>query len=192
MSKGVPELRKQAVKLATAKRLKRGSAVLRMARAGQLQKLRPGLYRPSAAGTWANQDLADACLAVPKGVICLISALAFHGLTTTIPMETWIAIPRTSRVPSMAFPTRFVRLGEGQLTSGIEMIKIGRTRARIFSKSKSVCDALRFRDKVGHDVAYEALKTFLRQGGRPDELIRWEVVCRIRTTLRSQLQVLMA
>jgi len=136
--------------------------------------------------------LADACLAVPEGVICLISALSWHGLTTTIPGETWVAIPKTSWVPRMAFPTRFIRLGEAAHAAGIETIKVGGTKVRIYSKAKTVCDALRFRDKVGFEVAFEALKTFLRQGGLPDELIQWEEVCRVKTTLRGYLSVLLA
>jgi predicted transcriptional regulator of viral defense system len=136
--------------------------------------------------------LADACLAVPKGVICLISALSYHGLTTTIPGETWIAIPKTSWVPRMAFPTRFIRLGEAAHAAGIETTKIGGTKVRIYSKAKTVCDALRFRDKVGYEVAFEALKTYLRQGGLADELLQWEEVCRVKTTLRGYLSVLLA
>jgi predicted transcriptional regulator of viral defense system len=192
MRKNRPELQKEVVRLSSARRQRRDSAVLRMARSGNLQKLRPGVYRSTKRETWAHQDLADACLAVPEGVICLISALSYHGLTTTIPGETWIAIPKTSWVPTMAFPTRFIRLGESAYAAGIEIIKIGRTKVRIYSKAKTVCDALRFRDKVGVDVAFEALKTFLRQGGRPDELIQWEEVCRIKTTLRGHLSILLA
>jgi len=192
MPRGLPELQREVVKLSAAKRRKRDTAVLRLAQAGRLQKLRPGIYRSATRGTWANQDLADACLAVPEGVICLVSALSYHGLTTTIPGETWIAIPKTSRVPTMTFPTRFIRLGAGPHAAGIEIIKVGRTKVRIYSKAKTVCDALRFKDKVGVDVAFEALKTFLRQGGRPDELIHWETVCRVRTTLRGYLSVLLA
>ena len=192
MLKGLPELRKEVVKLATAKRRGRETAVIRMAHSGLLQKLRPGVYRSATRGTWAHQDLADACLAVPEGVICLVSALSYHGLTTTIPGETWIAIPKTTWVPRMAFPTRFIRLEAAAQAAGIETIKIGGTKVRIYSKAKTVCDALRFRDKVGVDVAFEALKTFLRQGGRPDELIQWETVCRVKTTLRGYLSVLLA
>jgi predicted transcriptional regulator of viral defense system len=162
-----------------------------MANAGRLQKLRPGVYRSATRATWAHQDLADACLAVPEGIICLISALSYYGLTTTIPGETWIAIPKTSWVPRMAFPTRFIRLTEEAHSSGVESIKISGTKVRIYSKAKTVCDALRFRDKVGYEVAFVALKAFLRQGGRADELIRWERICRIKTTLRGYLSVLL-
>jgi predicted transcriptional regulator of viral defense system len=192
MPKVKSEIRKKVVRLSTAKRVGRDTAVLRLARSGHLQKLRPGVYRNASRSIWIHQDLVDACLAVPEGVICLISALSYRGLTTTIPNETWIAIPKTTWVPRLAFAARFLRLGEVAHAAGIETIKINGTKVRIYSKAKCVCDALRFRDKVGFDVAFEALKTFLRQGGRPDELIQWETVCRIKTTLRGYLLVLLA
>jgi predicted transcriptional regulator of viral defense system len=163
-----------------------------MARDGSLQKLRPGIYRPTDRSTVAHQDLADACLAVPEVVICLVSALSYYGLTTTIPGETWIAIPKTSWVPKMTFPTRIVRLGMEAHAAGVEKVKIGGVTVRIYCQAKTVDDALRFRDKIGVEVAFEALKTFLRKGGSPDELIRWEGVCRIKTMLRRYLSVLLA
>jgi predicted transcriptional regulator of viral defense system len=192
MIKGTPELNREVTRLSFAKRRGRGAAVVRLFHAGQLQKLRPGVYRPSSREDRIHQDLADACMAVPNGIICLTSALAYYNLTTTIPGETWIAIPKTSRAPQMAFPTRFIRLEEEAHAAGVEVIKVGGTRVRIYSKAKSVCDALRFRDKIGIEVAFETLKTFLRQGGRPDELIQWEKICRVKTTLRGYLSLLLA
>lgn len=192
MLKGMPELRREVTRLSVAKRKGRDTAVVRLSHAGYLRKLRPGVYRPASKEGRVYQDLADACLAVPEGVICLTSALAYYGLTTTIPGETWIAIPNTYWVPRMTFSTRFIRLGEKAHEAGIEVIKIGGTRVRIYNKAKTVCDALRFRDKIGFEVAFEALKAFLRQGGRPDELIQWEEVCRVKSTLRGYLSVLLA
>lgn len=190
--KQIPEMRKRVVRLATAKERGRGATVLRHAKAGRLHKLRPGVYRPGTQETWMHQDLVDACAAVPKGVICLVSALSYHGLTTTIPNATWIAIPRTDWVPTLTLPARFVQMGTRAQRAGIEIIRIKGAKVRIYGKAKSVCDALRFRDKVGVEVAFEALKTFLRQGGQPDELIRWEEVCRVKTTLRGYLQAILA
>ncbi len=192
MLKSIPELKKRVTKLSAAKRKGRGSTVNRLAKAGQLLKLRPGVYRPANRETWMNQDLIDACEAVPEGVICLISALAYHGLTTAIPSATWIAIPRAGWAPRMEFPTRFIRMGERAYTAGIETVRLEGTRVRIYNKAKCVCDALRFREKVGVEVAFEALKTFLRQGGKPDELIKWEEICRVKSTLRGYLEAILA
>jgi predicted transcriptional regulator of viral defense system len=163
-----------------------------MVQDGRLQKLRPGLYRPAERETWLHQDLLDACAAVPDGVICLVSALAFHGLTTTIPAEVWIAIPKEAWVPKLAFPARFIRMGERTLEAGVEKVRIHGQSLRLFGKSKSVCDALRFRDKIGIEVALEALKTFLRQGGKPDDLLQWETACRVRGILRPALEAMLA
>jgi len=192
LSNARSELNKRVTHLAQSKRHGRGATVVRLAKAGLLRKLRPGVYRPSDREVWMNQDLLDACAAVPEGVICLVSALAYYGLTTTIPNATWIAIGRNAWAPRLTFPARFVRMGGQAFTEGIETIRLEGQRVRIYSKAKTVCDALRFRDKIGMEVALEAMKTFLRQGGRPDELIQWETVCRVRTTLRTYLEAMLA
>lgn len=186
------ERTRHLTRLSTAKRQGRGATVIRMARAGVLRKLRPGIYRPADREAWMNQDLLDACAAVPEGVICLVSALAYHGLTTTIPNAVWMAIPRNAWVPRLTFPARFVRMGERSMGIGVETIRLEGQRVRIYGKAKTVCDALRFRDKIGVEVALEALKTFLRQGGLPDDLIRWETTCRVRGILRPYLEAMLA
>lgn len=191
-TKDRPELRKHLVRLSTAKRQGRGATVVRLVRSGALRKLRPGLYRPADHEIWMNQDLLDACAAVPEAVICLVSALAYHGLTTSIPEAVWIAIPRNAWAPRLTFPARFVRMGSRALELGTDTVRIQGQRIRISCKAKTVCDALRFRDKIGVEVALEALKTFLRQGGLPDELIKWETVCRVRGILRPYLEAMLA
>ncbi len=187
-----PELRKSLIRLAVAKRQGRGATVIRLARAGELRKLRPGVYHPADREIWMHQNLIDACAAVPEGVICLVSALSYHGLTTTIPNAAWMAIPRNAWTPKLTFPARFIRMGDRSLREGIETIRIEGRRVQMTCKARTVCDALRFRDKVGVEVALEALKTFLRQGGLPDELIKWETVCRVRGILRPYLEAMLA
>ena len=186
------ELKKRLTRLSTAKQQGRGAAVVRLARDGSLRKIRPGVYRPANREAWMNQDLLDACAAVPEGVICLVSALAYHGLTTTIPNAVWMAIPRNAWAPRLTFPARFVRMGDRSLAMGVETIRLDGQRVRIYGKAKTVCDALRFRDKIGVEVALEALKTFLRQGGLPDELIQWETTCRVQGILRPYLEGVLA
>ena len=186
------ELHKRLTRLSAARRQGRGATVVRLARDGMLRKLRPGVYRPADRETWMNQDLLDACSAVPEGVICLISALAYHGLTTTIPNAVWMAIPRNAWAPMLTFPARFVRMGDRSLDTDVETHRLAGQRIRIYGKAKTVCDALRFRDKIGVEVALEALKTFLRQGGLPDELIQWETACRVQGILRPYLEAMLA
>lgn len=186
------ELRKRLTQLSAAKRQGRGATVVRLARDGMLRKLRPGLYRPAGREAWMHQDLLDACAAVPEGVICLVSALAYHGLTTVIPNAVWMAIPRDAWAPGLTFPARFVRMGDRSLEMGVETVRLEGQRIRIYGKAKTVCDALRFRDKIGVEVALEALKAFLRQGGLPDDLIRWETTCRVQGILRPYLEAMLA
>jgi predicted transcriptional regulator of viral defense system len=139
-----------------------------------------------------NQDLLDACAAVPEGVICLVSALAYYGLTTSVPNAVWMAIPRNAWAPMLTFPARFVRMGDRSMDTGVVTIRLAGQRVRIYGKAKTVCDALRFRDKIGVEVALEALKTFLWEGGLPDELIQWETACRVRGILRPYLEAMLA
>ena len=186
------ERHKRLTRLSTARKQGRGATVVRLARDGVLRKLRPGVYRLANREAWMNQDLLDACAAVPRGVICLVSALAFHGLTTTIPSAVWMAIARNSWVPRLTFPARFIRMGDRSLEMGVETIRLEGQRVRIYGKAKTVCDALRFRNKIGVEVALEALKTFLRQGGLPDELIQWETTCRVQGILRPYLEAMLA
>lgn len=190
--KAKSELHKRLTRLSSAKQQGRGATVVRMARDGMLRKLRPGIYRPADREAWMNQDLLDACAAVPEGVICLVSALAYYGLTTAIPNAVWMAIPRNAWAPRLTFPARFVRMGDRSLDLGVEAIRLEGQRVRIYGKAKTVCDALRFRDKIGVEVALEALKTFLRQGGLPDELIKWETTCRVQGILRPYLEAMQA
>lgn len=191
-AKDRPELRKHLVRLSSAKRQGRGATVVRLVRSGALRKLRPGIYRPTDRETWMNQGLLDACAAVPEGVICLVSALAYHGLTTSIPQAVWVAIPRNAWAPRLTFPARFIRMASRALEMGTDTVRIQGQLVRISCKAKTVCEALRFRDKIGVEVALEALKTFLRQGGLPDELVKWETVCRVRGILRPYLEAMLA
>lgn len=192
MLKPQSKLRKRVIELTESKRQGQGSAVIRMARRGELHKLRPGVYRVVGGEIWMHQDLIDACTAVPEGVICLISALAYHGLTTAIPSETWMAIPRNAWAPRLTFPTRFIRMNDQALAAGVETHPLGGKKIRITSKAKTVCDALRFRDKIGQEVALEALKNYLRSGGSANDLMQWETVCRVRGILRSYLEAMLA
>jgi hypothetical protein len=135
--------------------------------------------------------LIDVCAAVPDGVICLVSALAYHGLTTTMPKEVWVAIPRNAYAPVMGLPCRFIRMGEGIHQAGAETLKVGRQGTlRIYGQAVSICQALHYRERIGLDLALEALRTYLRQGGSVRALEECAEVCRIRTTLTTYLEAI--
>ena len=140
--KKLPELHKGLTRLSASKRQGRGATVVRLARNGMLRKLRPGVYRPADREAWMHQDLLDACAAVPGGVICLVSALAYYGLTTTVPNAVWMAIPRNAWAPMLTFPARFVRMGDRSMDTGVETLRLAGQRVRIFGKAKTVCDLL--------------------------------------------------
>jgi hypothetical protein len=138
-----------------------------------------------------HQELIDVCAAVPDGVICLVSALAYHGLTTTMPKEVWVAIPRNAYAPVMGLPCRFIRMGEGIHQAGAETLKVGRQGTlRIYGQAVSICQALHYRERIGLDLALEALRTYLRQGGSVRALEECAEVCRIRTTLTTYLEAI--
>jgi hypothetical protein len=153
------------IRLSKARSAGQSRAVQRQARAGELVKIRPGLYRTVLLEGRPHQDLIDACAAIPDGVICLVSALAYHGLTTTMPKEAWVAIPRNAYAPVMCFPCRFIRMGDGIHQAGVETLKVEQQgQLRIYGRAVSICQALHYRERIGLDLALEALRTYLRQG----------------------------
>jgi len=179
------------ISLSKARAAGQSHTVRHQARAGKLVKIRPGLYRSVRMEGRQHQDLIDACMAIPDGVICLVSALAYHGLITTLPKEVWVAIPRNAYAPVMSIPCQFIRMGDGIRTAGVESLKLERQGLlRIHGKAVSVCQALHFRERIGLDLALEALRTYLRQGGSVRALEEWAAVCRIRKTLSTYLEAI--
>lgn len=180
------------VRLSKARTSGQSHTVQRQAKAGRLVKIRPGLYRLAQLDGRLHQDLIDVCAAVPEGVICLVSALAYHGLTTSMPKEVWIAIPRNAYAPVMTLPCRFIRMGDAIHQAGVGTLKLERQGTlRIYGKEVSVCQALHYRGRIGLDLALEALRTYLRQGGSVRGLEAWAEVCRVRRTLATYLEAIL-
>lgn len=180
------------VRLSKARTIGQSHTVQRQAKAGRLVKIRPGFYRLARLEGRLHQDLIDVCAAVPDGAICLVSALAYHGLTTVMPKEVWVAIPRNAYAPVMGLPCRFIRMGDAIHQAGTETLKLGRQGTlRIYGKEVSVCQALHYRERIGLDLALEALRTYLRQGGSVRALESWAEVCRVRRTLTTYLEAIL-
>jgi predicted transcriptional regulator of viral defense system len=140
------------------------TTVGRMERAGELVRLARGLYQLPDAALDAQQSLAEASRLVPKGVICLASALAFHGLTDQMPPNVWIAIGRKDWRPRLTCPPiRIARFPEGQLHRSVEHRKIAGTSVPVFGVAKTVADLFRYRRTVGDALAIEGLRQALRQ-----------------------------
>jgi len=140
------------------------TTVSRMERAGEVVRLGRGLYQLPDAALDAQQSLAEATQLVPRGVICLISALAYHGLTDHMPPKVWIAIGRKDWRPRATYPPlRIARFPDDELRRGVERKKIAGTTVPVFGVAKTVADLFRYRRTVGELVAVEGLRQALRQ-----------------------------
>jgi predicted transcriptional regulator of viral defense system len=140
------------------------TTVSRMAQAGEVARLARGLYQLSDAELDPQQSLAEAARLVPKGVICLVSALAFHGLTDKMPPKVWIAIGRKSWRPRVTHPPiRVARFSDEELGRGVERKKIAGTVVPVFGVAKTLADLFRYRRVVGDVIAVEGLREALRR-----------------------------
>jgi predicted transcriptional regulator of viral defense system len=126
---------------------------------GIVQRPARGIYVLADAKVTENQSLVEACLRVPRGVVCLLSALRFHHLTTQSPFETWLAIDSKARLPRIDYPPiRFVRFSRAALTDGIEDHRVQKKTIRVTNPARTVVDCFVYRNKIGLDVALEALR----------------------------------
>jgi predicted transcriptional regulator of viral defense system len=165
----------------TLARLTREKLVVRRAR---------GLYQLPDAGIEAAHTLAEAASLVPKGVICLTSALQFHELTVQMPSTVWMAIERTAWRPKIQYPPiRFVRWTERSLKEGVSSHLIEGVDVHITDLARTIVDCFRYRNKVGVDVAMEGLREALRQRRcTPDELWRFAKQARVWSVMRPYIE----
>jgi predicted transcriptional regulator of viral defense system len=164
--------------------------LLRLQRVGQLQKVGRGLYIASETHLTEHHSLVEACKRVPRGIICLLSALRFHNLTTQAPFEVWIAIDDKAWLPKVDNPRlRVVRFSGEALTAGIEEHVIEHVNVRIYGPAKTVADCFKYRNKIGLDVALEALRDCWRhRRATMDELWKYAKVCRVANVMRPYLE----
>ena len=133
----------------------------RLVRRGEINRIGRGLYRHPDAPLTERQHFAETAIRVPGGVICLLSALRFHGLTTQNPFEVWIAIDKKAWRPKPAQPPlRLCYLSGRILTEGVEEHDVSGVKVRVFGAAKTVADCFKFRNKIGIDVAVEALRSY--------------------------------
>jgi predicted transcriptional regulator of viral defense system len=162
-----------------------------MTESGLLERVGPGRYRlPKRARATEHHDLAVATAAVPRSVVCLISALRFHNIGTQLPAEVWIAVPRGARVPRVSTPPlRVVNISPAVFDLGIEEHRIEGHAVRIYSLARTVADCFRFRNKVGLDVALEALTEAWRSKRlKLDELNRIAKKLRVQRVMQPYLE----
>jgi predicted transcriptional regulator of viral defense system len=179
------ELRDAGVTAATMSRMERNGEVLRLAR---------GLYQLSDAPLDTNHSLAEAAKRIPKGVVCLVSALAFHGLTDQLPKQVWLAIGQKNWAPKPdSQPIRIVRFTERLLNESVETHVIEGVPVKVFGIVKTIADCFRYRNKIGLSVAIEGLQEALRQRkATPGEIARQAEHGGVTTVIRPYLEALTA
>lgn len=157
---------------------------------GAIERLGRGMYRFADMPAMENPDLATVALKVPKGVICLISALSWHEMTSEIPHEIYLALPRGAEKPRLAYPPlRIFWFQSHAFEEGVEDYDVDGIRVRIYSPEKTLIDCFKYRNKIGLDVALEALKLYRqRKRFKADELMRFARICRVEKIMRPYLE----
>lgn len=165
----------------------------RLVRAGQLDRVAAGRYRlPATPPGTEHHDLVLATSAVPRSVVCLVSALRFHGIGTQLPQRVWIAVPRGSRVPRLQTPPlHVVNIAPALFDLGVEEHRVEGQVVRIYSLARTVVDCFRFRNTVGLDVALEALaEGWRRKRLNLDELNRIAKRLRVQRVMQPYLETI--
>jgi predicted transcriptional regulator of viral defense system len=166
----------------------------RLVAEGELERAARGVYRVAEHDPTQNHNLAIAAAAVPRGIVCLVSALLFHDVGTQLPNDVWLALDRRARRPSLHFPRlRVVRFSGAALTAGVQVHRIEGRDVRVFSVAKTIADCFKYRNKVGLGVALEALKDAWRDKKfTMDELDRYARICRVSRVMGPYVETLVA
>jgi len=164
----------------------------RLYRKEKLDRVGHGIYALLGADLTEYHSLVEAALRVPHGIICLLSALSFHELTTQLPFEVWMAIDVKARHPKEEIiPLRIVRFSGRALTAGVQTHSIEGVEVKIYNPAKTVADCFKYRNKIGLDVAIEALRDCWRKRlATADELFLYARVCRVERVMRPYMESL--
>ncbi len=164
----------------------------RLVRKGLVERQARGIYVSAEHPLTAEHTLAHVAKRVPGGIFCLLTALRFHELTTQAPAEVWIALPEKARRPKLDYPRlRVARFSGPAFTEGIEMHRLEGVEVRVYSAAKTVADCFKYRNKVGVDVAIEALRDFgRRHRGRATELARYARICRVSRVMQPYMDAI--
>lgn len=166
--------------------------IKRLRDAGQIIRVKRGLYRLANIPLISNQGFVDLARAVPGGVICLLSALSYYELTTFNPSVILMAICRGSRKPKINYPpVEFYHFSKKQFKAGINKAKIKGHEIRIYNPEKTICDCFRYRNKLGLDIAKEGLSEYLKRKDRNlEKLLEYAEICRIKPLLQTWLNAM--
>ena len=167
-------------------------SLLRLYRRGLLHRIGRGLYVAADADPTEHRTLAEVCKRVPAGVVCLLSALQFHGLTSQMPHQVWLALSRGARKPTEpSLPIRSLHFSGPAFTEGVELHDIEGVTVKVYSPAKTVADCFKFRNKIGLDVALEALRDCRRQNiCTNNQLWVYAKLCRQTNVMRPYLEAL--
>ncbi len=159
---------------------------------GQLVRVSRGVYRLASLPRTANPDLVVVATRIPRGVVCLVSALAYHDITSEVPHEVHIALARGSKTPRLGHPPiRVFRFSEPAFSQGICVVQVDGVAVKLYTAEKTVVDCFRFRNKLGIDVAVEALQLCIkRRGAKPVDLLHYARICRVERVMRPYLEAL--
>ena len=182
--------------LKTAEVLKAGihpSTLYALVKNGKLERISRGVYRLTDSPPLSNPDLILVAKRIPKGVICLLSALSFHDITTHIPHEIHIALSFGAEEPRLEYPPiRTFRFSNTAFTEGIQTHRIDRVEIKVYSPEKTLADCFKFRNTIGLDTAIEALKLYRdRRDMKIDEIMRFATICRVTKIMRPYLEAIL-
>lgn len=164
----------------------------RLTASGQLERVGRGVYRLADAQGAEHESLATLAVKVPQAVFCLLTALQIHELTTQLPRHVWIAMPQGSHVPKMDYPpVKMVQFSGDAYAQGIEVVYVDQVELRVYSVAKTIADCFKHRNKIGLDVALEALKEALTANKTTaNHLWRFAKICRVANVMRPYLEAL--
>lgn len=167
-------------------------ALTRLTTAGLLHKVGRGLYSLPSRASSEHEGLAAVATKIPRAVFCLLTALQFHELTTQLPRQIWIAMPRGSHAPQVDYPPiKMIQMGGDAFTAGVETVERDGITMHVYSVAKTVADCFKHRNKIGLDVALEALKD-ARSSNRAsvDDIWRYAKICRVANVMRPYLEAI--
>lgn len=162
--------------------------------AGRLLKLARGVYVLPDRAASEYESFAEVAARSENGVLCLISALRFHDLTTQQSSDIWLAIPHKAHAPRFEYPpVRLIRMSGASMSEGVEKVELAGSVIRVFGVAKTVADCFKFRNKIGLDVALEALReAWNEKRVTMDELWHYAEVCRVTNVMRPYLEAVVA
>lgn len=166
--------------------------LIRLVKQGALKRHGRGLYVLPFVDITEHHSLVQVAARYPDAVVCLLSALSFHGLTTESPSMVWIALPKNSRTPKLEYPPlKVCRYSEEAFSAGVTTHRIEGRVVKVYSAAKTVADCFKFRNKIGLDIAIEALRDAWRQKKATiDQIEKYAAICRVSRVMRPYLEAL--